>query len=55
MRQAQETGPTAVFFGLQTPQPIGDDIGLVEICHQLGISFMQLICKTSRCWRPAAA
>ncbi|MEM8578850.1 MAG: membrane dipeptidase [Pseudomonadota bacterium] len=39
---AQATGRTAIFFGLQTPQPIGDDIGLVEICHQLGIRFMQL-------------
>ena len=40
--EAQETGRTAVFFGLQTPAPIGDDIGLVEVCHQLGIRFMQL-------------
>jgi microsomal dipeptidase-like Zn-dependent dipeptidase len=42
VRHAQDSGRTAVFFGLQTPQPIGDDIGLVEICHQLGIRFMQL-------------
>ncbi|WP_295313184.1 membrane dipeptidase [Roseobacter sp.] len=40
--RAQETGRTAIFFGFQNPSPIGDDIGLVEICHQLGIRFMQL-------------
>ena len=40
--EAQETHRTAVFFGFQNPAPIGDDIGLVEICHQLGIRFMQL-------------
>ena len=33
---------TAIFFGLQNPSPIEDDIGLVEICHRLGIRFMQL-------------
>ncbi len=40
--RAQAEGRTAVFFGLQNPSPIEDDIGLVEICHQLGIRFMQL-------------
>jgi len=30
------------FFGFQSPSTIEDDIGLVEICHQLGIRFMQL-------------
>lgn len=39
---AQATGRTAVFFGFQNPSPIEDEIGLVEICHQLGIRFMQL-------------
>jgi microsomal dipeptidase-like Zn-dependent dipeptidase len=39
---AQETGRTAIFFGLQNPSPIEDDIGLVEIIHALGIRFMQL-------------
>ena len=39
---AQDTGRTAVFFGFQTPAPIEDDIGLVEIVHQLGVRFMQL-------------
>lgn len=42
VRLAQETNRTAVFFGFQNPSPIEDDIGLVEICHQLGIRFMQL-------------
>jgi membrane dipeptidase len=42
IRIAQETGRTAIFFGLQTPAPIEDDIGLVEILHTLGIRFMQL-------------
>ncbi len=39
---AQATGRTAIFFGFQNPSPIEDDIGLVEICHQMGIRFMQL-------------
>lgn len=42
VRRAHEQGKTAVFFGLQNPSPIEDDIGLVEICYQLGIRFMQL-------------
>ncbi|QUJ75357.1 membrane dipeptidase [Sulfitobacter albidus] len=42
VRHAQETRRTAIFFGFQNPSPIEDDIGLVEICHQLGIRFMQL-------------
>jgi len=42
IRRAQKSGRTAVFFGLQTPLPIADDLGLVEILHQLGIRFMQL-------------
>jgi len=40
--RAVESSRTAVFFGFQNPSPIEDDIGLVEICHQLGIRFMQL-------------
>ncbi|MEM9967658.1 MAG: membrane dipeptidase [Pseudomonadota bacterium] len=39
---AQNTSRTAVFFGFQNPSPIEDDIGLLEICHQLGVRFMQL-------------
>ncbi len=42
IRIAQDTGRTAIFFGLQTPAPMEDDIGLVEILHTLGIRFMQL-------------
>lgn len=42
VRRAQATERTAVFFGFQTPTPVGDDIGLIEIWHQMGIRFMQL-------------
>jgi len=39
---ARNTNRTAVFFGFQNPSPIEDDIGLVEILHNLGARFMQL-------------
>ncbi len=39
---ARESGRTAIFMGFQNPSPIEDDIGLVEILHQLGVRFMQL-------------
>lgn len=42
IRRAQTEGRTAIFFGFQNPSPIESDIGLVEICHQLGVRFMQL-------------
>jgi len=42
VRAAKASGRTAIIFGLQNCSPIEDDIGLVEICHQLGIRFMQL-------------
>ncbi|SSW67509.1 membrane dipeptidase [Achromobacter agilis] len=42
VRRAQETGRTAIIFGLQNPSPIEDDIGLVEVVHTLGVRFMQL-------------
>ncbi len=42
VRLARETGRTAIFFGFQNPSPIEDDVGLIEICHQLGARFMQL-------------
>ncbi len=48
--RAQETGRTAIFFGFQNPSPIEDDIGLVEICHQLGIRFMQLTYNNQSLW-----
>lgn len=39
---ARQTGRTAIFFGLQNPSPIEDDIGLVDILYTLGVRFMQL-------------
>ena len=42
VRTAHESGRTAIFFGFQNPAPIEDDIGLVEILHDLGARFMQL-------------
>jgi len=42
IRAAKAEGRTAIVFGAQTPAPIEDDIGLVEILHTLGLRFMQL-------------
>ena len=42
VRKADEEGRTAIFFGFQNCSPIEDNIGLVEICHKLGVRFMQL-------------
>jgi len=42
VRTAHEEGRTAIFFGFQNCSPIEDNIGLVEVCHQLGARFMQL-------------
>lgn len=42
LHRARRENRTAIFFGLQNPSAIEDDIGLVEICHMLGIRFMQL-------------
>jgi len=42
VKRAQREGRTAIFFGAQNASLIEDDIGLVEICHQLGLRFMQL-------------
>ncbi len=42
VRAAHESSRTAIFFGFQNPSPIEDDIGLVEILHDLGARFMQL-------------
>ncbi len=39
---ARATGRTAIFFGAQNPSCIEDDIGLVQVLHQLGLRFMQL-------------
>lgn len=40
--KAQKEGRTAIFFGYQNCSPIEDNIGLIEVCHQLGARFMQL-------------
>ena len=42
IRRAREDGKTAILFGFQNSTPIEDDIGLVEVCYQLGCRFMQL-------------
>ena len=42
VRKARIEGRTAIFFGFQNCSPIEDNIGLVEVCHQLGARFMQL-------------
>ena len=42
VRKSHEEGRTAIFFGFQNCSPIEDNIGLVEVCHQLGVRFMQL-------------
>jgi membrane dipeptidase len=42
IRRAKTEARTAIVFGAQTPAPIEDDIGLVEILHTLGLRFMQL-------------
>jgi microsomal dipeptidase-like Zn-dependent dipeptidase len=39
---AKRSGRTAIVLGLQTPMPIEDDLGLVEVLHALGVRFMQL-------------
>ena len=33
---------TAIFFGFQNCSPINDDLGLVQVLHELGARFMQL-------------
>jgi membrane dipeptidase len=40
--RARASQRTAIFFGLQTPMPIEDDLGLIEVVHTLGVRFMQL-------------
>jgi microsomal dipeptidase-like Zn-dependent dipeptidase len=39
---ARASNRTAVFFALQNCSPIEDDIGLLEVLHQLGVRVMQL-------------
>ncbi len=40
--RAMASNRTAIFYGLQNPLPIEDDLGLVEVLHTLGVRFMQL-------------
>lgn len=42
VRRARATGRTTVFLGFQNPAPIGSDLGMLAICHRLGVRFMQL-------------
>ena len=42
VRRAQASSRTAIFFGAQNPSVIEDDLGLIEIAHQLGLRFLQL-------------
>lgn len=42
VRNAKNEGRTAIIFGFQNPSAIEDDIGLIQICHMLGVRFMQL-------------
>ncbi len=42
IRRAANDNRTAIFFGFQNPSAIEDDIGLIEVCHTLGVRFMQL-------------
>jgi membrane dipeptidase len=42
VRRALREGRTAIFFGAQNCSCIEDDIGLVEVLHDLGLRFMQL-------------
>ena len=42
VRRAQSEGKTGIVFGAQNCSPIEDDVGLVQIVHDLGLRFMQL-------------
>ncbi len=42
IRAAKRASKTAVVFGFQNPSPIEDDIGLVQVFHELGVRVMQL-------------
>jgi microsomal dipeptidase-like Zn-dependent dipeptidase len=42
VRLAVEEGRTGIVFGFQNCSPIEDDIGLVQVLHELGVRFMQL-------------
>ncbi len=42
LRRAQAEGKTGIVFGAQNCSPIEDDVGLVQVVHDLGLRFMQL-------------
>lgn len=42
VRRARAAGKTAVLFGTQNPLALGTDLKRIEICHQLGLRFMQV-------------
>jgi len=42
IERARASQRTAIFLGLQSPMPIEDDIGLIEVLFDLGVRFMQL-------------
>ncbi len=42
VRRAMAEDKTAIFFGIQNPEPLEDDLGLIEIFATLGLRFMQL-------------
>jgi membrane dipeptidase len=42
VRRAHAAGKTAVVFGFQNCGPIEDDLGLIQVWHDLGVRFMQL-------------
>ena len=46
VRAAHAAGRTAILLGAQSPGPIGDDIDMIEVLHQLGLRFMQLTYNT---------
>lgn len=39
---ARASGRTAILFGMQNPSPIEADIGLLEVLHDAGLTFLQL-------------
>jgi membrane dipeptidase len=40
--RARTSNRTAIFFGLQSPMPVEDDLGLLAMLHHLGIRFLQI-------------
>ncbi len=42
VKNAYNTDKTAIIFGFQNCSPIEENIGLIEVLHQLGARFMQL-------------